>query len=194
MNKINILKEEVLSDEKFPLKSFTYEKPSLTGEMHEQQNEVYFRPDAVAVLLADPDKEVFLMTKQFRMPTYLNGNETGYLVETCAGMIDEGEEPEDAARREVLEETGFKVRDLQKVAAIYTSAGGITELLHLFVANYSSSDEHEEGGGLEEEGEDIELVELGFEEARAQLRAGTINDAKTLLLLLHYFSSDTSSK
>jgi GDP-mannose pyrophosphatase NudK len=188
MNKIKILKEELLSERKFPLKNFTYEKPGLNGKMHEQENEVYFRPDAVSVLLADPDKQVFLLTKQFRMPTYLNGNETGYLVEACAGMIDEGEQPEEAARREALEETGFEVTNLRKVGAIYTSAGGITELLHLFIGNYSSSSEHEEGGGLEEEGEDIELVELGFENARQQLKDGTVNDAKTLLLLLHYFS------
>ncbi|MEJ7558005.1 MAG: NUDIX domain-containing protein [Pedobacter sp.] len=189
MKKIKILKEEVISDEKFQLKSITYEKPTLKGDMHEQKNEVYFRPDAVSVLLADPEKEVFLLTKQFRMPTYLNGNETGYLVETCAGLIDEGEQPEEAALREVMEETGFEVTNLQKVAAIYTSAGAITELLHLFIANYASSGKHEEGGGLEEEGEEIELVELSFEQAREQLKAGTINDAKTLLLLLHYFNT-----
>jgi GDP-mannose pyrophosphatase NudK len=188
MNKIKILKEEVLSDKKFVLKNFTYEKPSLNGKMHEQKNEVYFRPDAVSVLLVDRDKEVFLLTKQFRMPTYLNGNDTGYLVEACAGLIDEGEQPEDAAYREVEEETGFEVKNLRKVAAIYTSAGAITELLHLFIGDYSSSDEHGEGGGLEEEGEDIELVELSFKQARKQLKEGIVNDAKTLLLLLHYFS------
>lgn len=121
------------------------------------------------------------------MPTYLNGNETGYLVEACAGLIDEGESPEETAYREVDEETGYPIRDLQKVGDVYTSAGGITEFQHLYIAAYDSKGEHGEGGGLEEEGEDIELVEMSFDEARKALQNKEFADAKTILLLQHYF-------
>ncbi|MES2457928.1 MAG: NUDIX domain-containing protein [Bacteroidota bacterium] len=189
MNKIKIIKQQLLSDKTFPLKYISYEKPDLEGSMHGQENEVYFRPDAVAVLLADPGKEVFLLTRQFRMPTYLNGNETGYLVETCAGLIDSGETPEQSAKREAKEETGYAVTALKKIGAVYTSAGGITELLHLFIAYYDSLGLHQKGGGLEAEGEDIELVQMSFAEAKEWLCQGQINDAKTLILLQHYFSS-----
>lgn len=155
--------------------------------MHEQVNEVYFRPDAVAVLLVDPQRKNFLLTRQFRLPTFLNGNEKGYLVETCAGLIDEGETPEQAVRREVEEETGYPLSGLEKIGGIYTSAGGITEFVHLFVAGYESDGPHGKGGGKPGEGEDIELLEISFDEARAHLKQGAVRDAKTLLLLQHYF-------
>lgn len=186
MSRIKIVRQETLSDRKFPLKYISFQKPDLSGEMHDQENEVYFRPDAVSVLLADPVKEVFLLTRQFRMPTYLNGNESGYLVETCAGLIDRGETPEQAARREVEEETGYLINGLQKIAEVYTSAGGITELLHLFIADFDSAGPHGKGGGLEGEGEDIELVQFSFDQAGNDLKHRRINDIKTLTLLQHY--------
>ena len=155
--------------------------------MHEQVNEVYFRPDAVAVLLVDPAAKQFLLARQFRLPTFLNGSEKGYLVETCAGLIDEGETPEQAARREVEEETGYPINEFEKIGGVYTSAGGITEFVHLFVASYNSDGPHGKGGGKPGEGEDIELLEISFRDARQQLKQGAVRDAKTLLLLQHYF-------
>lgn len=154
--------------------------------MHEQVNEVYFRPDAVTVLLVDPVAQKFLLARQFRLPAFLNGSEKGYLVETCAGLIDEGETPEQAARREVKEETGYPVSDLEKIGGIYTSAGGITEFVHLFIANYDSQGPHKKGGGTPGEGEDIELLEISFGGIKEQLKVGAIRDAKTLLLCQHY--------
>jgi GDP-mannose pyrophosphatase NudK len=187
MATINIIQRETIAGTEYPLQKITFQKPDLEGEMHEQVNEVYFRPDAVAVLLVDPKRRNFLLTRQFRLPTFLNGSETGYLVETCAGLIDEGETPEQAARREVEEETGYPLSGLDKIGGIYTSAGGITEFVHLFVASYNSDGPHENGGGKPGEGEDIELVPLSFADAREQLRSGVMRDAKTLLLLQHYF-------
>jgi GDP-mannose pyrophosphatase NudK len=187
MKNIEILNQELLSDRKYPLKDITYNKPDLHGNLHQQKSEVYFRPDAVAVLLVDLDKKVFLLTRQFRMPTYLNGNKSGYILEACAGLIDEGESPEETAKREVKEETGYSIDDLNKVGAIYTSGGGITEYLHLFIARLDSAGPHEDGGGLEEEGENIEIVTVSFQQAEEELRNGKINDAKTLMLLQHYF-------
>jgi GDP-mannose pyrophosphatase NudK len=127
MATINILKRETLGQTQYPLQKITFQKPGVQA----QTNEVYFRPDAVTVLLVDEPEKTFLLTRQFRLPTFLNGNEKGYLVETCAGLIDEGETPEQAARREVQEETGYTLTDLEKIGAVYTSAGGITEYIHL---------------------------------------------------------------
>src|ERR1700712_2429982 len=147
MSTINIIRRDTIPGTKYPLQKISFQKPDLKGRMHEQENEVYFRPDAVAVLLADNKAQKFLLAKQFRLPTFLNGSEKGYLVETCAGLIDEGETPEQAARREVEEETGYLVSDLEKIGGIYTSAGGITEFVHLFTANYDSGGAHGKGGG-----------------------------------------------
>lgn len=187
MTGILIKKEETLSDTKYLLKKYTFQRKDSKGELLEKNNEVYFRPNAVAVLLADCVNRTFLMTRQFRFPTYLNGNETGFLIEACAGLIDEAETPEETAFREVDEEMGYPIHNLKKIAAVYTSAGGITELLHLYVAEYNSKGAHGEGGGLEEEGEDIELLEMDFDEAREALRRGDFTDAKTVMLLQHYF-------
>jgi GDP-mannose pyrophosphatase NudK len=187
MATINIIKRETIRDTQYPLQKITFQKPDLEGKMHEQVNEIYFRPDAVAVLLVDPKKKVFLLARQFRLPTFLNGSEKGYLVETCAGLIDEGETPEQAARREVIEETGYTVTGLEKIGGVYTSAGGITEFVHLFIGVYDSTSQHEKGGGKDGEGEDIEVREITFDEARQQLQEGSLNDAKTMLLLQYYF-------
>lgn len=187
MSDIKIIKEETLSDRKYPLRSYTFQRTGSKGKLLEKKNEVYFRPDAVSVLLVDKVNRKFLFTRQFRLPTYLNGNDDGYLVEACAGLIDPGESAEEAAYREVKEETGYPIRDLKKIASLYTSAGGITEFQRLYIATYDSKGEHSEGGGIEQEGEDIELVEMGFDEARNILQRGKFIDAKTIMLLQHYF-------
>jgi GDP-mannose pyrophosphatase NudK len=187
MATINILERKTVPDTRYPLEKIKFQKPDLEGKMHDQTNEVYFRPDAVAVLLVDSKAKTVLLTRQFRLPTFLNGNETGYLVETCAGLIDDGETPEQAAYREVEEETGYAANNLKKISAVYTSAGGITEYIHLFIANYDKDKPHGEGGGKEGEGEDIELMHMTFDGAKEKVLAGTINDAKTMLLLQHFF-------
>ena len=187
MATVQIIDRDTLSEKKYPLQFIRFQKPDREGTLHEQENEVYFRPDAATVLLVDEKAKTFLLTRQFRLPTFLNGSDNGYLTESCAGLIDEGETPEAAIRREVSEETGYSVTDLQKVAAVYTSAGGITEYIHLFTGSIDLAGSHETGGGLPEEGEDIELVYLSFDEARQQLSNGAIRDAKTLILLQHYF-------
>jgi GDP-mannose pyrophosphatase NudK len=124
MATINIISRDTIPGTKYPLQNIAFQKPDLQGQLHEQKNEVYFRPDAVAVLLADPQARQFLLARQFRLPTFLNGSEKGYLIETCAGLIDEGETPEQAARREVSEETGYPISELEKIGGVYTSAGG----------------------------------------------------------------------
>jgi GDP-mannose pyrophosphatase NudK len=186
MATINITGRETFPGTKYPLQKVTFQKPDLEGQMHDQVNEVYIRPDAVAVLLADEKAQCFLLARQFRLPTFLNGNEKGYLLETCAGLIDDGETPEQAARREVEEEMGYPITGLEKIGGVYTSAGGITEFVHLFIALYNSKGEHQKGGGKEGEGEDIELLEMSFSNAEEQVKQGTIKDAKTMLLIQYY--------
>jgi GDP-mannose pyrophosphatase NudK len=189
MATIQILEKQTIGGTKYPLKKIKFEKPDLEGKMHDAENEVYFRPDAVGVLLVDENKELVLLTRQFRLPAFLNGSENGYLVEACAGLIDEAETPEQAARREAMEETGYTIDALEKIAGVYPSAGGITEFLHLYVGNFDSSAAHEKGGGLAAENEAVEMLLISFSEAKEKLRRGEINDAKTLILLHHYFLS-----
>jgi len=187
MDQIEITQTEELANSKFPLKSYTYLKPDMNNEMQEHKAEVYFRPDAVAVLLYDENEQRFLLTRQFRFPTYLNQNPGGYIIEACAGLIDEGETPEQAVIREAKEELGCTVKNLHNVGAYYTSAGGITEILHLFMASYDSKEDRLGGGGLPEEGEEIESMEIGYDEASNLLKSCKLSDAKTVMILQHYF-------
>lgn len=189
MSTIQILKKETLSDKKYPLKYVWYEKPGSDGVFHNLEKEVYFRPDTVAVLPVNDKLKTILLTRQFRLPAFLNGNETGYLVEACAGIIDSNETPEQTVYREAEEEMGCKIRDPEKIAGAYTSSGGLTEFVHFFVARYDEKDRAGKTGGLKDEGEDIELVEMGFDEAREKLKQSAFIDTKTILLLQHFFLS-----
>lgn len=189
MSTIQILKKETLSDKKYPLKYIWYEKPDQDGVFHNQENEVYFRPDAVALLLVNDQRKTILLTRQFRLPAFLNGNDTGYMTEACAGIMDENETPEETVRREAEEEMGCKIRDLEKIAGAYTSSGGLTEFVHFFIARYDEENRNGKTGGLKDEGEDIEMIELGFDEALKKLKQGAFIDAKTILLLQHFFLS-----
>ena len=187
MSTIQIITRETLSEKKYPLKYFSFEKPDADGVFHNVQKEVYFRPDAVAVLLIDRQQQKLLLTKQFRLPAFLNGSDTGYLVEACAGLIDENETPEQTAIREVEEETGYQIKDPERIAGGYSSPNGTTEFMYLFLAEYTSDKDHPKFGGLKQEGEDIELIELDFAAAKEQLKQGAFRDIKTILLLQHFF-------
>jgi GDP-mannose pyrophosphatase NudK len=186
MSTIQILSKQTLSQKKYLLQNISFEKPDSDGEFHTVQKEVYFRPDTVAVLLVDRENQQLLLTKQFRLPTFLNGNDSGYLIETCAGTIDENETPEQTVR-EALEETGYEIKDLEKIGSGYLAPGGTTEFMHLFIANYVSEATHSKYWGLKEEGESIELVEYSFDEAKQKLMAGAFRDMKTMALLSRFF-------
>ena len=187
MATIQIIDKETLSDRKYLLENIKFEKPNLEGKLHDKENEVYFRPDAVSVLLVDEKRKTLLLTRQFRMPTFLNGNDTGYMLEACAGLIDENETPEQTVIREVMEETGYEIKAAEKIAGAYSSGGGITEFVHFFIARYTPAGKKGDGGGMEAEGEDIEVIEMKIEEARQKLKNAEFKDAKTIILLQHYF-------
>jgi GDP-mannose pyrophosphatase NudK len=187
MSTVQILDKQTLSEKKYRLQLISFEKPDAEGEFQNLKKEVYFRPDTVAVLPVDEKNKMLLLTKQFRMATYLNGNDSGYLVEACAGVIDENEIPEQTAYREAEEETGYKIENLVKIASAYTSPGGVTEFQHLFMAEYTSTKDHAKFGGLKEERESVEIIEISFDEALQKLTSGAFRDMKTIVLLQHFF-------
>ncbi len=184
MNRIRNSVKEVLSDAWYTLYRYRLEYLRRDGRWDTQTREVYDRGNGAAVLLYDPKRETVLLTRQFRMPTYLNGNPDGLLTEACAGLLDQAE-PKAAMLREILEETGYRVPGVQKVAEAYSSPGAVTEVLHYFLAEYAPGMKVAAGGGREEESEDIELLEYSYHEAIELLKSGAIRDAKTLILLQH---------
>ncbi|WP_020571670.1 GDP-mannose pyrophosphatase NudK [Neolewinella persica] len=181
---IKILKNEVLSDNWYTLRKVTFDYRKTGGAWERMEREAYDRGNGAAILLYNQDRRTVILTRQFRMPSYVNGNSDGMLIEACAGLLDE-HEPEDCIRKETEEETGYKVRDVRKVFQAYMSPGSVTEILHFFVAEYAADMKVSEGGGLAEEQENIEVLEYEFEEAYNMIRKGEIIDAKTIMLLQH---------
>ena len=188
---VEIVKDEVLSDNWYVLHKFTYRIRKGSGGWETQSREAYDRGNGATVLLYNLAQRTVVLTRQFRLPTYVNGNTSGMLIEACAGLLD-GDDPEGCVRREVTEETGYDVREVRKVFESYMSPGSVTEILHFFIAEYLPSQRVSTGGGVADEGEDIEVFELPFERALADVASGAIKDAKTIILLqyaaLHLFS------
>ena len=180
--KVNLLNTEVLSNNWYTLRKITYQWQKKNGIWETQQREAYDRGNGATILLYNVVNQSVILTKQFRMPTYLNGNETGMLIEACAGLLDT-DNPEDCIRRETEEETGYQVTEVKKVFEAYMSPGSVTEILYFFVAAYESTMKISDGGGLEHDQEDIEVIELPFQEALQMMVRGEIKDAKTMLLL-----------
>lgn len=173
---------EVLSDNWYTLRKVTFDIQKQDGTWETQSREAYDRGNGAAILLYNLEQKTVILTRQFRMPTYVNGNEDGMMIEVCAGLLDQ-DNPEDCIRRETEEETGYKVRDVRKVFEAYMSPGSVTEILYFFVAEYSKDMQISEGGGLDHEQENIEVLELPFTQALAMIVSGEIKDAKTIMLL-----------
>ena len=173
---------EVLSSDWSVLRRTTFDLRRRDGRWRRQQRETYDRGDAATVLLHDAERGTVLLSRQFRYPAYVNGHPDGVLVETAAGQLD-ADDPETAVRREAAEELGVRVGELAHVCTVYSSPGSITERVHCFAAPYRPADRTGPGGGVAEEGEDVEVLELPFAEALAMAGDGRIADAKTVLLL-----------
>ncbi len=182
MNKVKIIREELLSDNWYSLKKYSYEIIGKDGRLHQQTREVYDRGNGAAILLYNKESRSVILTKQFRLPSFVNGNETGILIEVCAGLLDQ-DNPEAAVKRETEEETGYRIKDVRKIFEAYMSPGSVSEILHFFIAEYSQSMKVNEGGGVKEEQEDIEVLETGFDHAMMMIETGEIRDAKTIMLL-----------
>ena len=181
---VKIIATEILSDNWYTLKKVTYEVREKDGSWTPRTREAYDRGNGAAILLYNKEKKTIILTRQFRLPTFINGNPTGMLIEACAGLLDR-DNPEDAIKREAEEETGYKVAAVRKIFEAYMSPGSVTEILHFFVAEYDRSMKVSNGGGLEEEQENIEVLELPFDKAMNMIGAGEIKDAKTIMLLYH---------
>lgn len=180
--KIEILKSEVLSDNWYILKKITFNYLKKDGTWETQIRESYDRGNGATILLYNKEAKSVILTQQFRLPTYVNGNETGMMIEACAGLLEE-ENAEECIRRETEEETGYEISAVKKVFEVYMSPGSVTEIIHFFVAEYNKDMKVNEGGGAEDEHENIEVLELDFDQAYNMIASGEIKDAKTIMLL-----------
>ena len=181
---IRIVEEKVLSDNWYTLRKITFDYQRKDGSWERQSREAYDRGNGATILLYNKERQKVILTRQFRLPTYTNGNPTGMMIEACAGLLDK-DNAEDCIRRETEEETGYQVREVKKVFEAYMSPGSVTEILYFFVAEYSPAMKVGEGGGHADEQENIEVIELGFKEALSMIQSGEIKDAKTIMLLYH---------
>lgn len=179
--KAEIVNEKTLSDQWTRLTGFEIDYTDSRGEKHRLKREIYHRTPAACILLYDPKRETVVLVRQFRLPAQLVG-EPAWMIEVPAGLLD-GDEPEAAIRREAMEETGFRIRDVRFLFKAMTSPGSVTEVIHCFAALIDTSDRVADGGGLAEEHEDIEVMEVRLSDAMAMIERGEIYDAKTIMLM-----------
>ncbi len=179
---VKIVEKKLLSDNWYKLYKYTFDITDGNGETRRQTREAYDRGNGAVILLYNKPNKTVLLTRQFRLPTFVNGNPDGMMIEACAGLLDE-DNPEDCIRRETEEETGYRIEHVQKIYEAYMSPGSVTEILHFFVGEYSKEQKVNEGGGVDGEQENIEVLELAFDKAWGMIGTGEIRDAKTIMLL-----------
>ncbi len=182
MEQVKIIKEELLSDNWYTLKKYTYEISKPDGIRQIQTREVYDRGNGAVILLYNQEFKTVILTRQFRLPSFVNGNKKGVLIEACAGLLDQ-DNPEEAIKRETEEETGYRIKEVRKIFDAYMSPGSVSEILYFFIAEYTPSMKVHAGGGIEHEQEDIEVLEISFDKAYGMIATGEIRDAKTIMLL-----------
>lgn len=180
-DRIRIVDTTVLSDNWYVLKKVTFDYQRRDGTWQRQSRETYDRGNGATILLHDPATGNVVLTRQFRMPAFVNGHD-GMLIETAAGLLDNAS-PEARIRAEVEEETGYRVRNLRKVFEAFMSPGSVTEKLYFYLGEYDASLRTGEGGGIAAEGEDLDVLELPLGEALAMIERGEIVDGKTIMLL-----------
>lgn len=182
MAQIKITQSDVLSDNWYVLRKITYQYTQEDGTVQVHQREAYDRGNGATILLYNKEEGTVILTRQFRLPTYINGNLDGMMIEACAGLLDQ-DNPEECIRRETEEETGYKITEIQKVFEAYMSPGSVTEILYFFIAAYSKSMKVSDGGGVAHEQENIEVLEIPVQKALQMIQSGEIKDAKTIMLL-----------
>lgn len=188
---IHVIKDKILSENYFLLRNMTYELTRRNGSVVRHKREVYDRGNGATVLLYNPSKQSVVLVRQFRVATWVNGNPDGMLIETCAGLLD-NDAPEVCIRKEAIEETGYQVGEARKVFELYMSPGGVTELIHFFIAEYSEAQRANRGGGVDDE--DIEVLELPFVRALEMVASGEIQDGKAVILLQYLQNSGLMSR
>ncbi len=179
---VRILNTEVLSDNWYTLRKIAYEYSKHDGTLETQTREAYETGDGATILLYNKEQKTVILTRQFRLPSFINGNSEGTLIEACAGILN-NEDAENCIKREVEEETGYRVADVKKIFDAYMSPATVTEILHFFIAPYTKAMKVSKGGGLSEEHENIEVLEMDFDKAMSMVEQGEIKDGKTILLL-----------
>ena len=178
--RIRLHEPVILSDNWYTLRKFTFDYQRKNDTWETQSREAYDRGNGATILLHNPAADTVILTRQFRLPTFVNGNPTGMLIETCAGLLDD-EHPDAAILRETEEETGYQLTAVQKVMEAYMSPGSVTERLFFYLAEYSPATEQRGGGGIEEE--EIEVLELPLLQVLNMVTTGEIQDGKTIMLL-----------
>jgi nudix-type nucleoside diphosphatase (YffH/AdpP family) len=173
---------EVTSDGWHVLRRTTYDYRRRDGHWEQQQRETYDRGNGAVVLPYDSERGTVLLTRQFRFPVYVNGHHDGMLIEAAAGLLDD-DEPEAAIRREASEELGIELGEVEHIFDVYMSPGSVTERVHFYAAPYAPADLIGAGGGLADDGEDIEVLEVDITTALQMTRDGRIADGKTIMLL-----------
>jgi nudix-type nucleoside diphosphatase (YffH/AdpP family) len=179
--RVRVQSVEVLSNDWYLLKKTTFDFLRKDGTWQRQSRETYDRGNGATILLYNRAKGTVILTRQFRYPAFVNGYRE-LLIETPAGLLDKSS-PEESIRKETMEETGYVVHDVVKIFEAFMSPGSVTEKLHFFVAEYDSNTKQEEGGGVQDEGEEIETMELSLDEALHRVAVGEIKDGKTIMLL-----------
>ncbi|WP_312077489.1 NUDIX domain-containing protein [Leclercia sp.] len=180
---VRILDSKTLSDDWYTLKKYTFDVRRRNGEWQRQNREAYDRGNGATILLYNRDKRTVILTRQFRFPVYINGHD-GYLIETAAGLLD-NMAPEQRIKAEAEEETGYQIDRVEKVFDAFMSPGSVTEKLYFYIAEYRPGDRKGQGGGIEAEGEDIEVLEWSVDQALQAIDDGMIVDGKTIMLLYH---------
>ena len=183
-SRIRNLKTEVLSNNWYTLRKVTFEYLKNNGTWEVQHREAYDRGNGATILLYNKENRTVILTRQFRVPTYLNGNDSGMLIESCAGLLDK-DDAERCIKRETEEETGYRISSVEKVFEAYMSPGSVTEIIYFFIAEYTKSMKIGKGGGAEDEQEEIEVLELKIDQAIQMVESGKIRDGKTIMLLQH---------
>ncbi|EMI5490044.1 NUDIX domain-containing protein [Providencia stuartii] len=181
--KVRNIRETLLSDNWYTLKKYTYELQRSDGNWQEQSRESYDRGNGAVILLYNRSKNTIVLIRQFRLPLYISGYNQ-FLIEAAAGLLDNAS-PEERIIAEAEEETGFKVQKIEKVFEAYMSPGSVTEKLYFYIAEYHDQDRLNLGGGLADEGEDIEVLEWAFPRALQAIKNGEIVDGKTIMLIQH---------
>lgn len=184
IDNVKIIDTKVLSDNWYVLRKITYEYTKKDGTRLTQTREAYDRGNGATILLYNKDQRTVILTRQFRLPTYVNGNESGMMIEACAGLLDK-DNAEDCIRRETEEETGYQVTAVRKIFEAYMSPGSVTEILYFFIAEYAKEMKVNEGGGVAHEEENIEVLEIDIDKAMNMISTGEIKDGKTIMLLQH---------
>lgn len=181
-HRIRNIVRHILADSWYVLNKYCFEYKTKDGIWQYQEREAYDRGNGAAVLLYNTQDKTVILTQQFRMPTYVNGNPDGLMLEVCAGLLD-GDDPETCIKREAEEETGYRIGQVKKIFQVYMSPGSVTEVIHFYVGHYTQQDRVSAGGGLDHEQENIDVIEMPFDTAYNKIANGEIKDAKTIMLL-----------